>query len=322
MEELLASQKAELDIADQKALEYKKHFKTAAGSIETGMSKLADSLDKFNNPDKVKEEDKAKHEFKMSGEKITPIACPKFNCQGIIYCRDIKAAVREAIGRNEFISLSKLLHDNAGGTNVQETDMRSDSYMTRNVPAAPESIRSIVELICRLMLFGSYYLQVYPEKTVSFLDYILYLMDYSESLNINGLVALDHVMRQDFAANPDLNWSEHRNENHSALTRITIKERYKKSYNPFGQKNKGYPSSSAGSSSSTNNKRKGGGGSDQSKSSNKKHKSMDEMKKEICKNFNAGKCKWGRNCYRQHVCSTCKQNHKSSDCSVESKTEL
>lgn len=39
---------------------------------------------------------------------------------------------------------------------------------------------------------------------------------------------------------------------------------------------------------------------------------------EICRNYNAGKCKWGNKCYRKHSCSRCNGNHPVSDCTVQS----
>ena len=71
--------------------------------------------------------------------------------------------------------------------------MYSTEYPVQNIP--PINIKSKMELFNKFFFFGSFYLQRYPEKTVSFFDYLMYLMEQAEVLNLLNLVMLDHRMR-------------------------------------------------------------------------------------------------------------------------------
>ena len=175
-------------------------------------------------PDEDRDKPTVKREFNFDGQLIEQVF--NHDCEGITYCRDIKGAVHDSIARNEFISLGKLMHNLAEGVPMAPADMRDPGYATKNVPPPPENIKSLVELLKRLLLFGSFYLQKFPGKMVSFFDYLLFLIEYSENLTMQSLVTLDHLMRQDFASNPEWNWAQHRAANTRTRDRVLHKDRY------------------------------------------------------------------------------------------------
>ena len=311
----------DLEEANKKTEKYKQHahqtnkLDTALEKLASSQEQLASSIEGMASKKKDTEEPANKCEFAFSGAKIITVQYEQMLCDGIQYCMDIKPSVRDSIGRDEFVSLGKLLHDTAEGVNLY-VDMKSANYMTRNVPPPPDDIRSLVELLQRLFLFGSYYLQLYPQKTVSFLDYMLFLIDYSDTLTVEGLSTVDHYMRQQFATHPEWSWSQYRDGAKCALDRVIHKDKFKRSkpqyfaqnFQQSGSKFKSNPTQSQ------NNKRKGGPTKGGSKP--KKQKTKEEMSNEVCLRFNsAGGCKWKNDCYRRHVCINCHGSHKNSACS-------
>ena len=147
-----------------------------------------------------------KHQFSINCEYLgeTPI---KMLMDGLSYARDVKPNMREKI-INMFVSMGDILYDTAASNNLraaEQAEMYSPKYLAQNVPPST-NIKSKLELFNRLFFFASYYLQKYPEKMVSFFDYLMYLMEQAEVLDVSDLVMLDHRMRQDFACHPDWNW--------------------------------------------------------------------------------------------------------------------
>ena len=113
----------------------------------------------------------------------------------------------------EFVSMGDILYDTAAVRNLskeEELDMRSQEYLSHNVHPRT-NIKSKLELFKCLFYFTSYYLQQYPTKTVSFFEYLLYIMEQATLLSVAELVDLDHQMRMDFYVHPEWNWAQHRN---------------------------------------------------------------------------------------------------------------
>ena len=67
---------------------------------------------------------------------------------------------------------------------------------------------SIPDLFECLYLFGMYYLQAYPEKTLGFLDYCSTLSGYARFCSPEGLLCVDVELRGWYVAHPEHNWSQ------------------------------------------------------------------------------------------------------------------
>ena len=264
-----------------------------------------------------------KREFSINCEYMgeTPV---KMLMEGLSYAHDIKPNMREKI-INVFVSMGDILYDTAASNNLraaEQAEMYSPKYLAQNVPP-PTNIKSKLELFNRLFFFTSYYLQKYPEKTVSFFDYLMYLMEQAEVLDVADLVMLDHRMRQDFACHPDWNWGQHCPESLCTIDRVTnkikiaaAKAAVARAHQPFagcggygarGGRGRGYNhgNNQATEGGRVNKKRVG------------KPKITEEMvKDQHCLSWNAGKCNCppGKRCWHRHVCLGCEGDHMVIDC--------
>ena len=123
--------------------------------------------------------------------------------------------------------MGALVHNSRLSDSLQHAEMTDQGYLPQNVSPLPPNIKSKLELFQHLFLFGSLYLQNFPEKMASFFDYLLYLIEQADMLTVAGLVCLNHLMHQDFTANPDWNWAQHRAESIKSQNRIILKDEYK-----------------------------------------------------------------------------------------------
>ena len=276
---------------------------------------LADQINKRKDqPDTLPP---PKREFNFNGQLVDQIV--ENDCEGITYCHVVKGAVRDAIAQNEFISLGKILHDTVQGVPIS-CEMNDGNYSTHNVPPPPESIKTLVELICRLLLFATFYLQKYPHKMVSFLDYMLCLIDHADQLNIQGLVTLDHMWHQEFTINPHWNWSQHRDQNIRTRSRVVKKDMYKGSCLPgrnfgntqnfSGNNNKGKPQTQYQPNKGQKHKYT----LDHGSKPKCQFKTPEDRAKETCLMYNKNECKWGENCQRKHICVNCHGKHCAFEC--------
>ena len=180
---------------------------------------------------------------------------------GLRYIRDVRQSVRNKITNNEFVPLTEIVQGTSSDSNInRQIEMNSREYLAQNVPP-PAKVQTKLDLFRYLFLFANYFLQLYPEKTISFFDYMLFLMDQAGRLNVAGLARLDHLMRQDFAANPDWNWSQTRAESMSSTQRVAFDPQYLLRNPEFnmGNKGKGKASTSSHWSGFKNGKGKGKG---------------------------------------------------------------
>ena len=53
-----------------------------------------------------------------------------------------------------------------------------------------------------LYAFAQYYLQVYSNKTASFLEYLAYMSTYASELSVQGLLKLDNEFHHMYIQNP------------------------------------------------------------------------------------------------------------------------
>ena len=103
--------------------------------------------------------------------------------------------MREKIGHSEFVESGKILHEaDYLGQNDAE-DIKVGVSTDPDSQATLWDPKTRIELMEKLLLFGCYYLQKFPDKTISFLDYLLFLIHWSWCLNVPSLVQLNREMR-------------------------------------------------------------------------------------------------------------------------------
>ena len=246
-----------------------------------------------------------KCEFNYNGELLVPVLVTGNDFECLMYLRDVKGSVHDKIVNNVFVFMGDMVHDTKLSESLQHAEMTEHRSLTQNIPLSPPSIESKLELFQRLFLFGSFYLQKFPRKMASFFDYLLYLIEQADMLTVAGLVHLDHLIQQDFAANPQWNWAQHRAESVKSQNRIILKDEYKIStYKNSAKMVKGttYIPKSLGKQVMKSKK-----------SATVTH---DSVRNEICRNWNKGKCKFS-DCWRHHICNVdnCGGDHKAVNCS-------
>ena len=182
-----------------------------------------------------------------------------------------------------------------------------------------------------LLLFGCYYLQKYLEKTISFLDYLLFLIHWSQHLNMLGLVQLDRKMHCHFSYNPDWHWVQDHSACQLSLIAVSLKDEYKlkkrepgadhsrnnftpappmttRSQGPLQSQYLGRGKSSGYSNKNPRGRGARGGGGHQDSA----HAPVQKIN-EICNNFNTKGCTYP-SCRRCHVCYCGSDKHSARDC--------
>ena len=126
--------------------------------------------------------DKAKNMFwGENGEKVIPASYSGMNFEGLSV-QLVTKKCRDQIARNEFLELMQMANESEIGI-TEKCD--------------------ILEI---LYSFGMIYLQIYPEKTIAFLQYCTYLAKMSYYINVKGLLEFDTIVRKSFIQNSDRNW--------------------------------------------------------------------------------------------------------------------
>ena len=238
--------------------------------------------------------------------------------------------MREKIARNEFVESGKILHESESVKLNETEDVEAGVSADSGSQATPWDPKTRIELMQNLLLFGCYYLQKYPEKTISFLDYLLFLIHWSQRLNVPGLVQLDREMRRHFSYNPDWHWAQDHSACQLLLIAVSLKDEYKlKKWEPGADRSRNNftpaPPASArpqvppqsqysgrGKSAGFSNRNprncggRGGGRHDTARAPVQKIN-------EICDNFNTKGCTYP-GCRRRHVCYCGSDKHSARDC--------
>ena len=278
-----------------------------------------------------------KREFDKHGQLIKPVENTGFDMTGLSYLRDVKPNMREKIV-NHFVSMGDILYDTVLTNNLKDrekVDMYSSEYLAHNVPP-PTNIKTTLELFNRLFYFASFYLQKFPGKTISFFDYLMFLVEHSLSMSLTDLVELDHKMRIDFWCNLEWNWSQGRNENRRTMDRIFNAIRLRQmSRGPDQQQMSNFsprksnfsrPSSTftpGAAAASTRSPAKAASGGKPAKRLQKPKVTEDMVKHEVCIGWNGGSCpvKPPKRCWHRHVCMNphCRGDHMGSGLSSDPK---
>ena len=138
----------------------------------------------------------------------------------------VRPSMREKIGRSEFIECGKILHEAVNEKYNLTEDIEAGISANPASQAPPWDPKTRIELIQNLLLFGCFYLQKFLKKTVSFLDYLLFLIYWSQCLNVPGLVQLDREMHRHYANNPEWHWVQDYSVCQLALIAVSLKDEY------------------------------------------------------------------------------------------------
>ena len=266
-------------------------------------SALGVSLD-GEPPAKRLKEDKA--EFALHGPKLVPADYTGMNFEGLIHHYRVDQKLRAKIARDEFFDLVKLFKlDDARVETPFVTNLQESGLLTVNIPKAAQP-KTKGDFFLLLYAFGQFYLQVYPDKTASFLEYLAYMMHYSTEFTVQGLLRLDSELRRLYIQNPAWNW----NQSGYEVARVT--ERHLRDKNNLVLVSQSKQNSKFSKNNSFRGRGSRGRGSASFVSTSAQPASQSS---ERCINFNKGWCKLGSKCYRQHICFACgDKNHKAFNC--------
>ena len=188
------------------------------------------------------------------------------------------------------------------------------------------------EFYTLLYAFGQYYLQVFPGKTASFLEYLSFLTKYAAKYPISVLIKLDNSIHHFFVQRPLLNWDVTRPEiDHyvkdtdielSKLKEAESKAKSKQSQNAqkqskctnFHHSGSFRPSSNAFNDSYHQPFKKSYGRSSYNQGGGGQTRGYDPKEK-CCHNWNFKFCQNDLKCFRDHISYECSDpGHKADDC--------
>ena len=131
---------------------------------------------------------------------------PKYegqNLHGLVLFKRVSDDIRRLIGRNEFFPLEKMYT----GEEIT-TSQIGHVTVTTTTKNVPKKITNKSELFYLLYNFGQYYLQLYPEKASSFLEYCAFLTKICDDFTAQSLVELDNQIRKEYVIHPQWNWDQ------------------------------------------------------------------------------------------------------------------
>ena len=144
-----------------------------------------------------------KSEFNLHGIKKIPAEFNGMSGTGICRHLHILSTFRNKIVRNKFFELSELYKFISAWSLKYKSPLDADS--NSKMASEPQTKTEVFEL---LYLFGMFYLQVFPEKMLGFLNHCSYLTTCSKTYHVPGLLHLDSALRELYITNPEWNWSQ------------------------------------------------------------------------------------------------------------------
>ena len=287
------------DVLDRKLDKLAQHLEVDFEGIES------DSSDEEVQRKKPKEDPKS--EFTLQGIKKIPAEFNGMSGKGIRRHLRISATFRNKIARNEFFELAELYKFISAKSLRYKSPLDTESSARK--ANEPQTKTEVFEL---LYLFGMFYLQVFPEKMLGFLDHCSYLTTCSKTYHVPGLLRLDSALRELYITNPEWNWSQDHYEvidvrtafaNDDSVKMSKVKDNKqagKSKYEVRGQQfSTGNPSYSRGRAS------RGRGGS--------RGRPRQARLGEKCDRFNRGECN-NPNCGREHICYCGEAGHNALNC--------
>ena len=134
------------------------------------------------------------------------VKIPKYegqNLHGLVLFKRVSADIQQLIGQNKFFPLEKMYT----GDEIT-TSQIGHVTVTTTTKNVPKKITNKSELFYLLYNFGQYYLQLYPEKASSFLEYCAFLTKICDDFTAQSLVELDNLIRKEYVTHPQWNWDQ------------------------------------------------------------------------------------------------------------------
>ena len=171
---------------------------------------------------KSKSKKDLKSEFTSSGLKTIPAEYRQMDIEGLILPSKVGRPFHERIGQDQFFAIDKLF--------LPELKEKSKAVTfeqhVKNFISKEKEPTKKAEIFQLLYHFGFFYVQVYLEKSSSFLEYSHFLTGYGSKLNLQGLIKVDSEIRQLFLDHPDWNWRMSRFEVQNILLEISNSAAY------------------------------------------------------------------------------------------------
>ena len=262
-------------------------------------------LGKLRKRKKAKRDKQPSEFFDRDGAMFKPAPYKGMRVQGLVWPAKILPKMCNEIASDVFFPLEELakvglarrkssaisFHVKTGGA--------QQIFTCTNEPDQAE-LKTKSEIFKALYLFGMCYLQVYPEKTVSFLEYLYLLTKMNNKLNVDGMLQLDYDLRTLFLSHPHWIWSQKHPEAYLITTEISQEKEFQ--LQNLGGRGKGNNSKQQGGDSRNSSLGRGRsrGGGTHCHQSQQPHKC-----KGTCNAWNDGNCSYGADCHWQHKCPTC-----------------
>ena len=244
-------------------------------------------------------------DFNYKGKLLQPINFHGNDIEGVHHALMVHPEMRDKIIKAEFIPLEKLGSDDLLQQAMRQAEMTDQGYAIWNVPAkVPKTpVKSKFEIFHHLFLFGSYYLLYYPGKTVSFFDYLLFLMSQVNVLNLDGMLALDAGMQFEYAMQPDWNWNQQRIQLLTVVNQVLHNRKYSINYDPNHRQARQNPQNGRGGHGRGHRGRQSG-----------KESLWEKLKNVVCEDFKTTRnCHYGKGCFKIYDWSNEAKNRTSCE---------
>ena len=207
----LADKERELADAEKRFLEDQLKSKQEE-SLEDLVRRLTKQRNRLDDTDsdsdgepssKRSRPDHDKCEFNSEGLKTIPADYTGMNINGLVLFNQVRPTIRKSIAKGEFFELNKMYT----GTELTSTRVGNMTF-TQETKDVPKQITQKSEMFFLLYQFGQFYLQIYPEKTVSFLEYLSFLTKMCDKMTHSALLELDSALRKEYVSHPQWNWDQ------------------------------------------------------------------------------------------------------------------
>ena len=182
-------------------------------------------LNKLHNTKKKRKEKQPSEFFNRDGAMFKPAPYQGMQVEGLVWPAKIPPKMRDEIASDVFFPLEELAkiglaRRKSSAISFHVKTGSAQQVFTCTNDTDQTELKTKSEIFRALYLFGMYYLQVYPEKTVSFLEYLCLLTKMNSKLNMEGMLQLDYDLRTLFLSHPEWIWSQKHPEAYLITTDI------------------------------------------------------------------------------------------------------
>ena len=188
-------------------------------------------LGKLHRRKKAKRDKQPSEFFDRDGAMFKPAPYKGMCVQGLVWPAKIPPKMHDEIASDVFFPLEELAkvglaRRKSSAISFQvKTGGAQQIFTCTNEPDQAE-LKMKSEIFKALYLFGMCYLQVYAEKTVSFLEYLYLLTKMNNKLNVDGMLQLDYDLHTLFLSHPDWIWLQ----KHQKRTSSQLKYHMRKNF--------------------------------------------------------------------------------------------